>query len=97
MKHNNHKGKKRGQGIYFVLQGKLIIIQKSTQTFITELGESEVFGQISFFSGAPRSVTVRSRGFTELMHLDQVEFLKTIHEKHIPAIRRYEQLRYSLI
>jgi len=77
--------------------GNMIIVQESTQTFISELQVNQVFGQISFFSGRPRTVTVKSRGFSELMYLDQMMFLKSIYTKHSHAVKVYEDLRYKLI
>lgn len=47
-----------------------MVTQKSSKTFITDLTVSKVFGEISFFTGRPRSVTIKSRGFSELMYLD---------------------------
>ena len=83
--------------MFFIIQGELIVMQKSTQTFITNLKVQEIFGEISFFSGAPRSVTIKSRGFSELMYLNQVDFLRTIYQKHNHAVRTYEQMRFNLI
>ena len=56
----------------------------------------EVFGQIAFFTGGARTVTVKSRGFSELMYLSQVEFLNCIYKKHTHAIRTYEEMREKL-
>lgn len=55
-----------------------------------------MFGEISFFTGQPRSVTARSRGFTELMYLDQNEFLKRVHSNYAHTVARYEELRFKL-
>lgn len=66
----NQKKDKPGQGIFFIIQGQIILFQKASSTYIIDLGSEQVFGEISFFTGQPRSVTARSRGFTELMYLD---------------------------
>lgn len=58
------------------------MLQKSTKTFITYIQDSQVFGQISFFSGLPRSVTVKSRGFSEVMYLDKLDFINLLRTKY---------------
>ena len=55
-----------------------------------------VFGEISFFSGRPRTLTARSRGFSELMYLNQAKFLSQIHLKHPHTIKKYEDIRKRL-
>lgn len=40
-----------GQGIYFIIQGHIILFHKATHTYITDLGVEQIFGEISFFTG----------------------------------------------
>ena len=48
---------------------------------LKELTVEDVFGEISFFTGLPRTVTAKSRNFSELMYLSDKEFLETIERK----------------
>ena len=50
-----------------------------------------MFGEIGFFTGAPRTITIKSRGFSEVMYLDQLEFLNHIYSKHRQAASNYEK------
>lgn len=74
-----------GRGLFFIISGEVEIIQKVSRTRITTLKDEAIFGEISFFSGKPRTVTAQSKTFSELMYLNQHEFLKTIFQKHINA------------
>lgn len=56
-----------------------------------------MFGEIGFFSGKPRSVTVKSRGFSELMYLDKFKFLKCILEKHKQASEKFSDIYGKLL
>ena len=96
MQHNK-KDNKKNIGIFFLIHGEIIVVQKSTQTFITDLQNKSVFGQISFITGQPRSVTVKSRGFTELMYLDKFRFLKCIDDKHQQASETYGEMYGELL
>jgi hypothetical protein len=48
---------------------------KKTRSYIVDLEVGSIFGELSFYTGQERKLTARSRGFSELMHLDQNEFL----------------------
>lgn len=48
---------------------------------LSELSVEDVFGQISFFTGLPRTVTAKSKNFSELMYLSDKEFVGTIESK----------------
>jgi len=43
MQHNK-KDNKKNIGIFFLIHGEIIVVQKSTQTFITDLQNKSVFG-----------------------------------------------------
>jgi hypothetical protein len=40
-------------------------------------------------------VTARSRGFTELLYLDQLNFFEVINSRYAHIATRYENLRYQ--
>jgi CRP-like cAMP-binding protein len=85
-----------GQGLFFIIQGDIILLQKDTRTYIKDLSIGNIFGEIGFFSGQPRTITARSRGFSELMYLSQYDFLKTIHNKHTHTLNLYNKIRMLL-
>ena len=43
-----------GQEIFFIVSGKVSIIDKKTKTHIIDLIQDQYFGEISFFSDIPR-------------------------------------------
>jgi CRP-like cAMP-binding protein len=61
--------------MFFIIQGQIIMFHKKTKTYIIDLNHGKIFGEISFHTGKPRSLTARSRGFSDLMYLDQLEFM----------------------
>ena len=67
----------RGTKMYFITKGNVVIIQKSTHTYIKELAVDQYFGEIAFFSGLNRTATARSRGFTEVLSLNKQSFIET--------------------
>lgn len=93
---NDEIKEKQGQGLFFIIQGGIIIMQKETKTYIKDLTVGSIFGEIGFFSGQPRTITTKSRGFSELMYLNQADFIKVIHKKHSHTVNTYEQIRFQL-
>lgn len=58
------------------------MFHKKSKTYIIDLKIGKIFGEIGFYTGKARSLTARSRGFTELMYLDQIEFEEILYTKH---------------
>jgi CRP-like cAMP-binding protein len=69
-----------GQKLYFIEDGSVIIIHKRTRTKIKELGKESFFGEVAFFSGTPRSATVKCKEFVETMSLDKEDFDKWLKD-----------------
>ena len=67
-----------GNKLYFINKGSVIIVHKKTKTFIKEIGVESCFGEVSFFSGLPRSATVSSKAFTETMNISKKSFMETL-------------------
>ncbi len=67
----------RGTKMYFITKGTVVIMQKSTHTYIKELLVDEYFREVAFFSDLNRQATARSRGFTEVLSLNKEQFLET--------------------
>ena len=65
----------RGTKMYFITKGTVVIMQKSTHTYIKELQQDEYFGEVAFFSDLSRQATARTRGFTEVLSLNKESFI----------------------
>ena len=59
------------------------MFHKKSKTYIIDLKIGDIFGEISFYTGKARSLTSRSRGFTELMYLDQFGSNNTTELHHL--------------
>ncbi|KAL4485121.1 hypothetical protein ABPG73_015672 [Tetrahymena malaccensis] len=71
--------------IYFVQQGKveLFIDSYNGEPVITSLkvfSKGSSFGETSFFTGAPRGISIRSIDFTTLLMIKRQEFLNVVKE-----------------
>jgi hypothetical protein len=51
-----------------------MLIHKKTATFIGEVGFDSFLGEISFFTGLARTVTAKSKNFTEVLSLSLTDF-----------------------
>ncbi|KAL4466998.1 hypothetical protein ABPG74_010595 [Tetrahymena malaccensis] len=51
-------------------------VNKNKQNIILSVGQS--FGEISFFSGKPRSMSIKSLEFTTLLYIKRIDFLQSI-------------------
>lgn len=78
----------RGNKMYFITKGNVVILQKSTHTYIKELNVDEYFGEIAFFSDIQRQATARSRGFTEVLSLNNDSFTDTAHQQQYRSAER---------
>lgn len=61
--------------MYFILKGFIILFHKKSQTFIKELGTDDIIGEFAFFSGQARKATARSKHISEVLILNQSEFM----------------------
>jgi hypothetical protein len=68
---------------------------KKSRSYIVDLEVGSIFGEISFYTGQERKLTARSRGFSELMHLDQNEFLTFLQNKHPNLYKSYEEVKIN--
>lgn len=70
--------------MYWVHSGKVQVIietYEGEQVVVEELAPGEVFGELSFFDGGPRTATARTCGDTELLECTQ-EALLTFLRQH---------------
>ncbi len=63
-----------GGTMYFIVSGLVTVLHKKTQTYIIDLKQDQYFGEIGFFSDKPRTATVKSRDFTEVLELAFEDF-----------------------
>ncbi|CAD8201841.1 unnamed protein product [Paramecium pentaurelia] len=64
------------QSIYFITQGKVMIMFGNSELQIYH--ENSSFGEISFFTGLPRGFTAISLGYSRLYKIKRVAYLNTV-------------------
>ena len=58
-----------GNCMHYLTKGLVILEHKRSATFIAEVGVDSFLGEVSFFTGRPRTTTAKSRYFTEVLTL----------------------------
>lgn len=78
-----------GDCMYVVQGGRVEVLLEHAgrETVLAELGAGEFFGEMSLFTGAPRSATVRAKGRARVLTIDKRMFLKRIHTDPSLAFR----------
>jgi CRP-like cAMP-binding protein len=61
------------------------MIHKESHTYILDLIKDQYFGELGFFTDNPRTLSAKSRDFTETYVINKTSFLK-IAEDYIDAI-----------
>jgi len=59
---------------------------------LSTLGQGDVFGEMSLFTGEPRSATVRALGEARVLTVDRRGFLRRVHEDPSLAFRVLQKL-----
>ena len=67
----------RGDSLFYLQKGSVVLLHRQTQTFIKELGGDDFMGECAFFTGEPRTVSARSKNFTDVITLFKHEFIHT--------------------
>lgn len=72
----------KGNCMYIVQQGTVAVVtgQGDREVLLSTLGPGDVFGEMSLFTGAARSATVRAKGSARVLTIDKRGFLKRVHE-----------------
>lgn len=70
----------RGDSLYYIQKGNVVLVHRKTSTFIKELGSDDFMGECAFFSGEPRKASARSRLFTDVVTLSKNDFILTAEE-----------------
>lgn len=65
-----------GDELFYIVQGQVGLIHKQSFTYITDLEKENCFGEIGFFTESPRTCTVKSRDFTDVLTLKRSSFLE---------------------
>ena len=84
-----------GQKIYFITKGSVMLIVRSSQTFIRSLFQGEYFGEVGFFSDKPRVCTASSKHFTEALVLRNTDFINAALE-YEDVVRMIETIQLSV-
>ena len=90
----------KGDCMYVIQSGKVDVIHnKNGREFhLSELGESDFFGEMALFEQEKRSATVRAKGETRILTVDKKTLLRRIHSDPSLAFRIIEKtcsrLRY---
>jgi small-conductance mechanosensitive channel/CRP-like cAMP-binding protein len=56
------------RALYVVARGEAVVVRRREE--IARIGQGEVFGEMAFLSGAPRSATVRAAGGLDVVEVD---------------------------
>lgn len=79
-----------GNHMYLIQKGALdVIVGDET---VNTLGSGDFFGEMSLFTGQPRSATVRSHGESRVLTIDRTAFMNRIQEDPVLAFRLLEKL-----
>ena len=84
--------------LYVIQEGKVEIIKEKDdqEVKITELGESEFFGEMGLFEKDVRSCTVRALGEAKILTIDKRNFYKSIQQDPSLAYRLLEKMSNRL-
>jgi hypothetical protein len=86
----------RSYKIYFVVNGLVDIYHKKSNSSFTELRKNGFFGDISFFSGHPRTASARCIMFTDLLAVDRNDVTSLLQKT--PEVERiWENIRQRCV
>jgi hypothetical protein len=71
------------------------MIHKQTHTFVIDLHKDSYFGELGFFNGEPRTLSAKSRDFTEVYRINKDDFFE-ICENYIEAITAIRTIKEAL-
>ncbi len=87
-----------GDCMFLVQKGNLeVVIGEEENRVVTTLGSGDFFGEMSLFTGEPRSATIRSRGESRVLTIDEPAFLRRLRVDPMLAFHilktMYQRLR----
>jgi len=81
-----------GDCMFLVQKGTLdVILEEDGDRVVNIISSGEFFGEMSLFTGNPRSATIRSRGESRVMTIDEVAFMRRMTEDPVLAFRILEK------
>ncbi|MFC1839471.1 cyclic nucleotide-binding domain-containing protein [Thermodesulfobacteriota bacterium] len=75
----------KADGAYYIIEGKVKIVSSSTyhgQVILDELGEDEIFGEMSLIDNKPRSATIITATQCKIAFVDKQEFNEFIENRY---------------
>jgi CRP/FNR family transcriptional regulator, cyclic AMP receptor protein len=83
-----------GECFYVIQEGKVEVVDESgeKEVIITELGESDFFGEMGLFEKDVRSCTVRAKGEAKILTMDKRSLYKNIKQDPSLAFRLLEKM-----
>ena len=72
-------------GAYYIVEGKVKVVSSSTfheQVILDELGEDEIFGEMSLIDNKPRSATIITATPCKIAFIDKQEFNEFIENRY---------------
>jgi len=83
-----------GDCMFVVLGGKVEVVQEreGREVHLSDLGQGELFGEMSLFCGEPRSATVRAKGDASVLTVDRRTLLGHIQQDPTVAFNVIEAL-----
>jgi CRP-like cAMP-binding protein/sugar phosphate isomerase/epimerase len=80
----------KGDGAYFIVEGKVKVIAQSKdfkEILLGELGAGEIFGEMSLIDDSPRSATVVTRAPSKIAYIEKRPFNRFIETRSALAYR----------
>ena len=81
----------RGTHLYIILSGTVAVVRDGNEV-LTEMGEGEIFGEMSLLSGEPTTTSVYSRSEVKLATLSAKDFKHVLDKHSILQVLFYRML-----
>lgn len=84
--------KDKAESVFYIVSGKVAMVHKQTHTFLVDLQKENYFGEVGLLTGDPRSLSAKSRDFTEVFILKKRDF-NLVSENYIDAIKILRKIK----
>ncbi|MBI5166062.1 MAG: cyclic nucleotide-binding domain-containing protein [Magnetospirillum sp.] len=82
-----------GDSMFQIQKGCLdVVVDEGKDLVVATLGSGDFFGEMSLFTHEPRSATVRSRGESRVLTIDETAFVRRLSEDPMLAYRILEAM-----
>lgn len=83
----------KGNCMFLVQKGELeVVLGEDDNLVVATLSSGDFFGEMSLFTGEPRSATIRSCGESRVLTIDEPAFLQRLREDPMLAFRILETM-----